>query len=641
MSNSLVWALAFVGALGASSRLFAQYAERPDLAGSGKPGVDCSGRSIKNPRVRAVHTRDATKLGGTADLIERDPFLAYQLGRNLNYREFRKRDGVFSAQIATLGGPMPDQTTAKLTTHNQVSCAGCHNLPQGNPGTGVTFHKDSGRGRNSPHYFGAGITEMLALQIRAQILRKIDRDGSGWISVREARRAGPSVKIDNGFGTSIDFGDPRLDHGNTGKPKLNNIFRVFYVDRKGRPVPGATSVDGSTTVGYNFVMVVWGWGQGPGRDALNPTNRAFLWDPWNAHGGLQAYDPTTTNDPDGDGISRPSLAGAIQFPATHRAPDAGKKLDRRGFSRDDPDGDGYLNEISEGDLDLGEWFMLNAPRPAFAGTQHEFDVGVWVLGALGCAECHVSDWKIQPRGGRGAHALAGDRRLFDFDVKWNEKAGRLEGKLVPLYRKFGNRFARRFDGFVVRGIFTDFRQHDMGKGFEELDFGGNRNRIWRTAPLWGVGSGFPWGHDGQSLTLDQVILRHGGESLASRNAWAKAPRFVKDWMLSWFRKLQLYDIESLPADIDGDGQIAKHFRVAGVDTLGERFNAEWLFEKPARIQGPFRNSDGKTIHSFAVLNIGQAYGLNLPLRKDSDLDGWPDVWDRNPWRRGYKNGVRN
>ena len=25
--------------------------------------------------------------------------------------------------------------------------------------------------------------------------------------------------------------------------------------------------------------------------------------------------------------------------------------------------------------------------------------------------------------------------------------------------------------------------------------------IWRTPPLWGVGSGFPWGHDGASLTL--------------------------------------------------------------------------------------------------------------------------------------------
>ena len=63
-------------------------------------------------------------------------------------------------------------------------------------------------------------------------------------------------------------------------------------------------------------MIVWGWGHGPGRNAINPTNRAFLWDPWKAHGGLEACDPSTTNDPNGDGVSEPTLAGAIQFPVT-------------------------------------------------------------------------------------------------------------------------------------------------------------------------------------------------------------------------------------------------------------------------------------------------------------------------------------
>ena len=38
------------------------------------------------------------------------------------------------------------------------------------PGGGVTFHKDSGFGRNTPHYFGAGIVEMLAIQLRTELL---------------------------------------------------------------------------------------------------------------------------------------------------------------------------------------------------------------------------------------------------------------------------------------------------------------------------------------------------------------------------------------------------------------------------------------------------------------------------------------
>ena len=38
-------------------------------------------------------------------------FLAYQLGRNLNYREFRERDGVFDAKVSQLSGTLPDQET--------------------------------------------------------------------------------------------------------------------------------------------------------------------------------------------------------------------------------------------------------------------------------------------------------------------------------------------------------------------------------------------------------------------------------------------------------------------------------------------------------------------------------------------------
>jgi hypothetical protein len=34
--------------------------------------------------------------------------------------------------------------------------------------------------------------------------------------------------------------------------------------------------------------------------------------------------PLPGSDPDGDGVSAPTLAGAIQFPATHRAPDPGR-----------------------------------------------------------------------------------------------------------------------------------------------------------------------------------------------------------------------------------------------------------------------------------------------------------------------------
>ncbi len=643
MSTSRSTARALALAVLLSGAATAQYAERPDPAGSGRASVDVSGRSIKNPRVRAIHSDDPTQAGGTADLFEHDPFLAYQLGRNINFREFRERDGVFTTKISDLGGPMPDGTTAKITANNQVSCSGCHNLPQGNPGGGVTFHKDSGFGRNSPHYYGAGIMEMLAIQTRTKMMRQLDTNGDGWIHANEANNHGPSIAVrPSTFALPISYGDPRLSSGTTGSPSLNNIFRVWYVDANGQVVDGATQVDGTTTVGYNFEMVVWGWGQGVGRSALNPTNRAFLWDPFNAHGGLQAYDPSTNDDPDGDGVSEPTLAGAIQFPATHRAPDAGNNIDARGFSRDDPDGDGHLSEISEGDLDVGEWFMLNAPRPAFAGSPWEFNVGVQALTYLGCTTCHTPNWYIEARDTdpNEPHPFAGDRRFIDLLVTWDSLENKLKGNLLHLYDRNGEDYNRRFGAFPVYGLFSDLRHHEMGEGFKEVDFGGNMNTTWRTPPLWGVGSGFPWGHDGQSLTLDHVIRRHGGAALASRRAYEQTTPWLRTFVVDFLTKLQLYDVESLPADIDGDGAIASDFAVAGKQTGVERFNAEWLFRTPLQIQGAYTNTDGATIRSFAGVNVHAAYGLGLPLRMDSDLDGWPDVWDAAPQTPGYRDGVQ-
>lgn len=632
------FALATVACFAFAVEARAQYAERPDLMGSGSPAVDSSGRSIKDRRVRAVHTTDPSLQGGTAYLFDKDPFLAYQLGRNLNFLEFTKRHGVFDATVSGLAGPMPDGTTAKITANNQTSCLGCHNLPTGNPGGGTNFSKDSGFGRNAPHYYGAGIVEMLAIQVRADMLAAIDTNHDGWVSVAEAQAAPTQLPLLAAAGQpAIDYGNPRLTNGATGKPQLNNIFRVWYLDANGHVVPNATQVDGVTTFGYNFEMVVWGWGQGTGRSALNPTNRAFLWDPWKAHGGLESHDPSTRNDPDQDGVSAPTLAGAIQFPATHAPKDVGLNVDPLGFSRDDPDQDGYLAEITEGDLDLAEWFMLNAPRPAFAGTQQEYKNGVRAMYQMGCTQCHVPEWRIA-----AADAVhAGDRRVFDLDVRWNAANQRLEGKVVPLYALVNGTYQRTRSSFDVTGFFSDLKHHDMGAGFEEIDFAGVKNTRWRTPMLWGVASGFPWGHDGRSQTLEDVILRHGGEAQASRDAWTNATPAVREYVMNMLRKLVLYDIESLPTDVDGDAQISPNFVVQGVNTGIERFNAEWLFKVPLQIQGPIVNVNGATVTSFCGTNVDQAYGRTLPLRLDSDGDSWPNVWDHAPASPGWKDGVNN
>ena len=92
------------------------------------------------------------------------------------------------------------------------------------------------------------------------------------------------------------------------------------------------------------------------------------------------------------------------------------------------------------------------------------------------------------------------------------------------------------------------------------------------------------------------------------------------------------------ADIEGLGEEVR--RRVRQNTGVERFNAEWLFRVPVKIQGMMTNTDGVRVRSFAALNLKSAYGLTLPLRKDSDLDGWPDVWDHAPLKAGYRDGTR-
>jgi CxxC motif-containing protein (DUF1111 family) len=69
-------------------------------------------------------------------------------------------------------------------------------------------------------------------------------------------------------------------------------------------------------------------------------------------------------------------------------------------------------------------------------------------------------------------------------------------------------------------IFSDFKRHDVGPNFYERNYDGTTRTKLLTTPLWGVGTTAPYGHDGRSINLKEVILRHSGEALAARDAFA-------------------------------------------------------------------------------------------------------------------------
>jgi hypothetical protein len=112
-----------------------------------------------------------------------------------------------------------------------------------------------------------------------------------------------------------------------------------------------------------------------------------------------------------------------------------------------------------------------------------------------------------------------DRRVADVETVYDPVTGifnSLFSTATPLFQDIddgtGLPHLKRPSGnpFVVKDIFTDFKRHDLGANFYERNWDGTTQTQFLTRPLWGVGSTAPYGHDGRSITLNDVILRRGG-----------------------------------------------------------------------------------------------------------------------------------
>ncbi len=662
MRKQAVWIMCgFVLGVGATLFLSQRFLARGQL--SERPGNsldqpielphDLSGLSIKNPRVRVVHTTDPKHEGGSMYLQQVDPWLGYQWGRSLTQRNFRERDGVYGEAGKIEGILLADGVSKMMDRSHTNSCGACHNVPYRDAGAGMTIAKNGGSGRNTPHMFGGGLIEMIGLQMRLQLLAIADENRDGWISFEEMKKAKRAILTNlpagvDGERALIDLGSFD-DADGDGYPDLNPVIFPIFVDRSGQRIAYAKSLKTPEVAGYTFEVQVFGHGHlyVPFRPPVSTTLRAFTLAPWEIHSGLQAHDPTTYTSPNRDALALISNAGAQQF-ITAAGKDRGgvrapTKTGWPGISLDDPDRDGYCEEISEGDLDMAEWYLLNHPSPTRSKQTSDAVIGERLFHRAGCATCHVPDWHTfghNPKTKDYTQRYDGDRRFFDLQVAYSDKTDRLEGKVVSLSYKKGNLTIPKRGAFTVRGVYSDFKYHDVGEEFYQLQFDGSVIRKWRTAPLWGVGSTAPYGHDGANLDLDSCIKRHGGEALASKLAYVALTDLERKQVVCFLQSLVLYQTDQLPTDMNGDGKIDERYKVQGMDTGLERFNPEWLCKVPAKIEGPIRNVKGERLTSFALTNLRQAYGLELEFLRDTDGDGFPDVIDQDPLRPGFRDGLR-
>jgi len=303
--------------------------------------------------------------------------------------------------------------------------------------------------------------------------------------------------------------------------------------------------------------------------------REFLVGAFNAEMGLQSDDP----DLRAAAINRQRVVTPSGM-VLDGALDAIEGPPVTGSNGVDPDGDGIANEMPVSLVDFEEFYLLHYFK---AGTHvdttdparvTEVNNGRTLFTATGCATCHVPSLTINR-----------DRRIADLETNFDANQGNPFNRMFstatafpftiddppadPVIKTFSNNpaFAQSAAAparsFVVNNFFADLKRHDLGLNFAERNFDGTLQRQIMTEPLWGVATTAPYGHDGRTQSLEEVILRHGGEALEARTSFATLSRANKNQLLAFLSSLVLFSPDDISSNLSPANPAAANFPQSG------------------------------------------------------------------------------
>jgi Di-haem oxidoreductase, putative peroxidase len=437
---------------------------------------------------------DAQTPNSSIFIIQRDPFRSVRRGRQLFQRKFTRVQGQ---------GPNEGDGVGDLNTSDAIgaglsdSCALCHGRPRGSAGVGgnVATRPDS---RDAPHLFGLGLKEILADEITGDL--------------RSIRQQAITMAGQSGHSVTLPLRSKGVDYGTiTATPSGSvDTSRVEGVDPDLRVKP--FFAEGRTISIREFVV-----------GALHKEM------------GLEVNDPDLAHAHAGQRVVTPS--GMVLDGSQDRidAPPA-------------PDPQTGQYEIDPAIVDHLEFYLLNYFKPGLGQQNATTALGHRAFNSIGCNSCHISNFQINH-----------DRRVADVGTVYDSVHGNFNNLfstastlidvindgtgLPPLKQPRGN-------PFLVENIFTDFKRHDLGSNFYERNYDGTLQREFLTRSLWGVGSKSSFGHDGRSISLDEVILRHGGEAQAPRDAYAKLSGPESDALQRFLKSLVLFPPDDTASNLD-------------------------------------------------------------------------------------------
>jgi hypothetical protein len=447
-----------------------------------------------------------TTPGSSLFIINRDPFRAVRRGRQIFQRKFSRGQGQ---------GPLTGDGAGNVNVDLSIgagladSCAGCHGRPRGSAGHGgdVATRPDS---RDAPHLFGLGLKEMLGDEITSD-LRAIRTQ-----AIADATRT--RAQVTRAL-TSKGIGYGNLVVSSTG---VVNTAQVVGVDPDLRVRPFFAH-GGTISI------------------------REFLVGAFNAEMGLEAPDPDMLAARAGQRITTPSGMVLDGTQDQIEAPPVSS-------TSQDSDGDGVVNELPTSIVDFEEFYLLHYFKAGTGESSGEAVDGRNQLVNLGCASCHMPTLTINR-----------DRRLADVETTFNVAQGNPFNRLfasastmlVVVNDGTGLPSIKRpaLGSFIVRNIYTDLKRHDLGPNFWERNYDGTLRTQFMTTPLWGVATTAPYGHDGRSQSLMDVILRHGGEAQAARNAFAAAGPGTQRNVVTFLNTLVLFAPDDTASNLPGGAAV--------------------------------------------------------------------------------------
>jgi mono/diheme cytochrome c family protein len=473
---------------------------------------------------------DLNTPGSSWFIINRDPFRAIRRGRQLFQRKFTRAEG----QGPNVGDGTGDiDSNIALGAGLADSCASCHGRPRGSAGSGgdVVTRPDS---RDAPHLFGLGLKEMLGDEITGD-LRAIRAE-----AVAESKSGSRPV--------TKDLTSKGIDYG------------VVTANPDG-------SVDTSRVQGVDPDLRVRPFFHHGGTISI----REFVAGALQNEMGLQAVDPD---------LMRASRGGKVTTPSGMVLDGSADKIDAPPTDDPmaDPDHDGVTNEIPSSLVDYLEFYLLNYFKPALYEQTATINQGRRLFDKAGCASCHIPDLQIDR-----------DRRVADVDTVFDPANGIMNSLFAtarPLFNAVtdGTAFPAlkqpKRQPFLVKDIFSDFKRHDLGANFYERNFDGTVQKEFLTAPLWGVGTTAPYGHDGRSINLAEVILRHAGEAQAARDAFARLPAERRAAIIEFLNSLVLFPPDDTASTLDPGNRAAPGFPQFGHGSI----KLTVLFNDPTDIE---------------------------------------------------------